>query len=101
MFLKIVEPESVAIYEMDTSELHYGHAYISSLEELDSTGVGGATPYHRYGDPLPGSSQTSDNVAWVKFLCDNKMLCVAMTMGGPDMRAYLMSDSGETIERIV
>ena len=98
MFLKIVEPESTTIYQIDTSEFYYGHAAITSLEQLDE--VGGPTQidsYRRHGNPL--TDDHADRIGWAKFFCDGDWICVVMATGV--LQVYLESDLGETIERIV
>ena len=100
MFLKIVEPESVTIYELDTSEFHYGHASIGSLEQIDEFAAGQIDSYRRHGKPFTEAHGLP--VMWARFLCDGSWVCVVVTaIPEAHMGAYLMSDSGETIERIV
>ncbi len=100
MFLKIVEPELVTIFEIDHSEFRYGFARIHSLEELDLIGDTEATPYLRFG--WRNGNEGTQPVQWAKFMNDARMICVVMsTHQDEGVSAYLMNDDGETVERIV
>lgn len=108
MFLKIVESESVTIvesesvtiYQIGTSEFHYGHAAITSLEEIDDFALGQIVSYRRHGPPI--DTEHALPVMWATFFCDDEWICIVMTtVSEGRMDAYLMSDSGETIEHIV